>query len=758
MNYKIVALLIFVATSKIVLAQSTFKVTNQKTGEVIEGVAAQVSTPSGKTKIFISNKNGLINISTNLPYHIVLSHINYHDYSQEIKKSTSLTFALIPKKIILDDIVITGQYEPQSARNSVYTVRTINAETIANMGAIQLNDVLSRQLNIRIGVDNAIGNSTMSLQGIQGRNVKILIDGVPLINRNGNGNDADLGQINMSNIERIEIVEGPMVVSYGANAMAGVVNLITKKTEKNSFRVGVDLQGETIDNTYGLNNGISNFNITSGISLPKSFLLSVNGGVTRFAGFKGDKEGRELQWNPKDQHFYDASLIYKKDNFNISYKFEDFKERIDDLGITEQEQHHATGAIRYFGVDREYKSTRIIHQVQSDVTLSDFNRANLVLSYSDFIRSKRTFKNYLDNAEEQDFTAANSSDTTSYHVFLARGTFQNTNPNKLINYQAGFEINLESTSGGRIKNNEIQSMQDYAVFASVELKAFEKLKIRPGVRLFHNSTFNSNLVPSLNLKYLANKQLSFGAAYGRGYRAPNLRELYFEFIDSNHNIIGNENLTPEFSHHISANATHKWSKKTIGLKSNINFFYNDITDLIGFAFDPDDPTFATFVNIDNLKTVGVNVNETFMWGHLTLALGVGVIGRMEQPNEIEIPQDFLFSPETSIDLSYLEKFSKINFSLFYKYNGAASQYQMNADGDLLIATIDGFSLLDFTLNRELFKHTSLTLGAKNIFDIRNVNNTSTTSGGAHAGPAGATVIGFGRTYFLKLSFNLNTIN
>lgn len=752
---KIAFTLVFLTFSSILSAQNVIKITNQKTGQLIEGVMAQVVYPSGETEVFISNKSGVINIATNPPYLVKLSHLSYHDFSQQVEDNTNLFFELSPKSIVLDDIVVTGQYQPQSANNSVYSVKTISETSIKNQGAVQLTDVLSRQLNIRVLPDLAIGSSSMSLQGIPGKNVKILVDGVPLVNRNGNGNDTDLSQINMANVERIEIVEGPMAVNYGANALAGVVNIITKKPEEHALKLGVELQGESIDNAYSLNNGNTNFNITSGFSLPKSLLLSVNGGVNRFAGYKGAETGRKFEWNPKDQFFYDASLAYKNEQLSINYKFDSFNEKIDDLDSTKYETHQATGATRPFGIDKEYKSNRIGHQLQSDFVISESNHLNLVISYANFLRKKRTFKNYLDNSEEIDFTSTGSTDTTQYNAFVARGTFQNTNPNKVYNFQTGFDINLETTSGGRIKNKEVQSMNDYAVFASIELKPFEKLKVRPGVRWSYNSSFNSSLTPSLNAKYLVNKHLSFGAAYGRGYRAPNLRELYFEFIDSNHNIIGNENLTPEYSNHFDFNATHKWNKSTIGLKSNLSAFYNDITDLIGLGYDADDPTYATFFNLGNLKTLGGNLNETFMWGHLTIGLGVGIIGKKEQDDETTIPAKFFFSPETSIDLSYIERTSQINISLFYKYNGATSRYYLNSDQELLIGTLASYSLLDLTLNRKLFKNTAITVGAKNLLDVKTLNNSTATTGGVHSG--GSTInIGYGRSYFVKLSFNLNT--
>src|ERR1043165_1344266 len=70
------------------------------------------------------------------------------------------------------------------------------------------------------------------MQGLTGENIKILVDGVPVIGRQ-NGN-IDLSQIDMSNVERIEIAEGPLSINYGSNALGGVINIITRKngTEK----------------------------------------------------------------------------------------------------------------------------------------------------------------------------------------------------------------------------------------------------------------------------------------------------------------------------------------------------------------------------------------------------------------------------------------------------------------------------------------------------------------------------------------------
>lgn len=125
--------------------------------------------------------------------------------------------------------MVTGQYGANTADQSVYKVRVIDESRIKAQGAVNLRDVLTNDLNIRLSNDPVLGSS-LTMMGVGGENIKILIDGVPMVGRT-NGN-IDLSQINLNNVERIEVVEGPLSVSYGTNALGGAINLITKKTKK----------------------------------------------------------------------------------------------------------------------------------------------------------------------------------------------------------------------------------------------------------------------------------------------------------------------------------------------------------------------------------------------------------------------------------------------------------------------------------------------------------------------------------------------
>src|SRR5687768_12906190 len=158
----------------------------------------------------------------------------------------------------LGEVVVTGQYKPQSAKNSVYQVRTITKERIQKQGATKLQDALNNELNIRFSQDLATGGSDITMMGLKGQNVKILIDGLPMVGRQGTSNEIDINQIDINSIERVEIVEGPMSVVYGADALAGVINIITKKASSSKLLVTARLHEETIGDEYGIGQGIHN--------------------------------------------------------------------------------------------------------------------------------------------------------------------------------------------------------------------------------------------------------------------------------------------------------------------------------------------------------------------------------------------------------------------------------------------------------------------------------------------------------------------
>jgi outer membrane receptor for ferrienterochelin and colicins len=207
---------------------------------VPQAVVRCVSLRSSSEKVITADNEGKVVISVlakeELPWAISISFSGHETLTDTLYDLSSRSYFL--KTVYeLGEVVVTAQYRPTNVENSVFKMRVITAQKIQAMGAQNLRDVLANELNIRISQDNILG-SGINMQGISGQNVKILVDGVPVVGRlNGN---IDVSQLVMDNVERIEVIEGPLSVVYGTDALAGTINIITKKSQlrKFSFNAG----------------------------------------------------------------------------------------------------------------------------------------------------------------------------------------------------------------------------------------------------------------------------------------------------------------------------------------------------------------------------------------------------------------------------------------------------------------------------------------------------------------------------------------
>tara|TARA_R110001592_G_scaffold344230_1_gene635331 strand:+ start:1478 stop:3751 length:2274 start_codon:yes stop_codon:yes gene_type:complete len=732
-------------------------VTDQNTGTPIEGVAFMFQPINGGySGHVISDNQGHVNLkAVDFPIVIKTQHVGYEPFSDTLKISKDYLIRLVSKNVQLDDFIVTGQFNPQSAEQSVFTVKVIDQEEIKARGAVNLSEALSSTLNIRSSQDLAIGSSGISMQGISGQNVKILLDGIPLVNRNGNGNAADLSQINLNNIERIEIVEGPMAVNYGANALAGVINLISYKDAENTTEISVGLQEETVGSEFGTGEGKHIQSIDVKQQIANQWFGQIGVLHNDFKGFQGNQIGRPKEWNPKEQYQANALIRFRPKNHSIYYRLDFLDETINDLGKSNN-NYLPSGENQPFAIDEKYLTQRAIHHIQAEGKLPFLNRYNAFASYSDFERVKSKLSKNLVTGEERLTTADGDQDVSTYKVWEFGGTGYFAFSDKL-DLQTGYNLSFEKVGGGRIQEGE-QEINDIAIYGSLEWKVVDNILVRPGLRLATNSTFGTQLIPSVQIKKSFEGNADLRLSYGRGYRAPSVRELYFEFVDSNHRIYGNENLNPEFSHHFSSNFTKSYEVGNAKSEAGINLFYNTIDDQIGIAQSAADATATTYVNIDKYRTLGLGVNQKMEWTKLSTSIGISYVGRYnrlddDQQGDLD---EFFYTPELNGNVRYDWTTIGTKINVFYKYTGALRNYIFSentaGEQEVTIGEVEGYHWLDLTLSKTFFTHFDMVLGARNLLDIQRINNSG-VSGGTHSGGASVPV-SYGRSYFIKLNYNL----
>jgi len=650
----------------------------------------------------------------------------------------------------LSEAIVTGQYKPQSIKNSVYQVRVIGRQRIELSGASNIQQVLNSQLGFRFSNDNTLGVSDITLMGMSGRNVKILLDGIPLVDR-GDTRES-LNQVDINSIDRIEIVEGPMSVIYGSDALAGVINIITKKNALKKFRVTARAQEETVGDEYYPFSYKGNHLQHAGIQFQQNaWNFSVAGTHNDFDGFGGDEWGRAKTWRPKEQWFGNGKIGYKKDGLDIYFRSDALNEEISDRG--------AINTSNYKAIDKYYTTHRYMQQLQGNYRINNDWLISGLAAYTDYSRKTKTLRHDFENNTEQLTTGEGEQDLSRFKSFVMRGMVS-WQVNAKMTVQPGVDVNYEKASGDRISGQP--AITDLALFITSEIKPVSWINIRPGLRFIHNSVYDAPpVIPSLNTKFNLSKAVDLRVSYAYGFRSPALRELYFFFHDANHDINGNPNLKAEHSN--SFNASLSWMPAVNAVKTNITVggFYNDFRNQVDLAQGTDNAgnLVYSYFNINRSKTVGVSVEDKMSWKKLDATIGftyTGYSSTIYDDNNFikEDDKDFLWTPEVNAGFVYALSKLKTRIAFFYKYTGKKSAFNLgtNSSGQdvVYISEAAAYHLADLTIDRSICKHINLNAGVKNIFDVTNIRNTAASSAHNSGGPQ---PISYGRSYFLGLTIS-----
>lgn len=656
----------------------------------------------------------------------------------------------------LTEVVVTGQYEPQSLRKSVYQVRTLQSEVIRMRAATKVQDVLNTELGIRFSQDPALGASDVSLMGMSGQNVKILLDGVPLVDRGATRES--LNQIDVNTIERIEIVEGPMAVIYGSDALAGVINIITRKglESDNHLKVEATVQEESAGDEYDsfAGNGRHHENVQVAW---QGGHWNATGSFTRnhFGGWRESRVTNPTlrEWHPKNQWLATASAGYRSDDFQVWYRINYLDENI--LSKENQYEDPLSGA--QMAIDREFITHRFTHQAQAEWRLNDRWSFSGAASYQPYRRRTQTTTLNLETGDRRLYlNEEGAQDESRFDTKTLRTTALHKLTDKAA-IQAGLDINLNQGMGDRIDGK--RSIHDYATFVSAELQPQERISIRPGLRFTYNSVYDAPpVIPSLNSRFKISDAVDLRLSYAYGFRAPSLLELYFSYHDANHDIDGNRNLKAEHSNSFAGSVMWEIRKTpAVRMVSTTGVFCNFFENMITLGNNnPDAPAHYTYLNIHRNRTAGVTLDNSFNWKNVQLSAGLSYIGvyNLFSEDDKSLPS-LMWTPEFNSTITWYIDRLGASFSLFYKYNGKRSRYvETTVDNESVISLgrTSAYHWSDITATRKFGSTLLLSLGVRNLFDITDVNNT-VGSGSAHSSASSITV-GYGRSYFILLNFKL----
>lgn len=725
----------------------------------IAGATIHAGNAQHQTVVLLSKADGTFSVPF-YPAVVTIQATGYLQVTDTITGPQTKIFLLYPTHKRLEDVVVTGQNQPVTVSQSLYNVKVLSAQRIQDRGAVNMMDLLASEMNIRVISDNILG-SNIIMQGITGQNVKILVDGVPMIS--GEANEFDLQQLNLNQVERVEVIEGPLSVQYGTNALAGTINMITRQLSKAG-----KLQGGT--NQYFESVGQYNGDVWLGKNI-KGWNLMGSGGYTWFNGYTSaaykttvntpDGNVRGKNWSPKQQLTGSIKLYRRFGSINAGVTYSRFYEDNKAPGNADPGTSYLTAS------DNRFLTTRNNVTLFANGRLPHHGYIDIVNSYAGYYRNSEQYIVNLQNASQKKTSEA----MTSFSSWVFRAAYSCADIGKhQFNYQAGYDINLNNSTGDRV-SADAGRIDDIGVFTRLGLKLFNRLDLQGGLRYAWNNRYDARevnflgtrlpLISSVNMRWQLNTEWSIRGSYARGFRAPSQRELFWDFRDANHYIIGNPSLRPELAHNfiVQAQWLHQAAHGTWMVQQIA--FLNRISDKIELV-EPDRSTLPvqyqtinvarTYSNIPDFETMGFNLNlsytQTDKW---QLKPSFGLLWRSGSNS---LHRKFN-SAEAGLYAMYQWRQPGIRFTTFYKYNGPMAQFSIQ-NGQLADRTLGAYSLLDVSAGKQFFaRRLMITIGGKNLLNVTDVEQTGNGKDGLmlRSGFKPALPVAWGRTAFIKAAYS-----
>ncbi|HQJ74169.1 MAG TPA: TonB-dependent receptor [Bacteroidota bacterium] len=545
------------------------KVIDSKTGEALVGANVLIKNSKIGT---ITDKNGNFTINNiNLSkFTIVASYISYLEDSVKVdmeQLKSNYILKLKPSFLKMNEIVTTSTRTSNYLKNAPVSTYVINSEELESIGATDVSKALEWIGGLSINQSQYV--TDLEVQGLSGKQVLVLIDGIKLI---GKFNEKfDLSQIPSSGIERIEIVKGASSAIYGSEAMGGVVNIITKSPK--------DIFSFSVKSDYG-SYGRWNSNLNAYLPF-NSWKSNINLTYRRFDGYDMDKS---TIWEDGSQYDkYDALIKVEGPLFNfakLELSANLFKE---DLSIIRNEIFKD-----YTYNKRNNFSIRVSKEI-NDISKINFNTE--YSNYSHVMDEKVLSSGYMITGQE--------TKNSLYRNELLYNTILNSH--QLL---FGYNYEHEKNSSDRISGGE-KSTDLHSLFGQDEYKFNDVISFVLGLRYDNHSNYGGQLSPKFAFLHSPFPNLRVRLNYGSGFRAPSFKELFMDYYNEGvgYRVFGNPNLKPELSNSYSFNIEY-WSNDDWQLKTTL--FYNSVKDMIEYSFVEYKDHITTYKaqNVQKVKTWG----------------------------------------------------------------------------------------------------------------------------------------------------------
>ncbi|QCX53081.1 TonB-dependent siderophore receptor [Elizabethkingia sp. JS20170427COW] len=634
----------------------------------------------------------------------------------------------------IEEVVVSGNTFEQKAKEVPIPIKVIDKKQIAQSGSMRLSDILAEQTGLVLIENHGVG---VQMQGMSSEYTLILLNGEPLMGRTAG--TLDLSRISVNNIKRIEIIKGSSSSLYGSDALAGVINIITEDPNSNSGELKVRYGTNTTIDVGGYANWVKN-------------KFSANVSADRYSS-EGYALGDDLYnktVSPFENYTYSARLRYKPNtHWDFSIYSRLYTENLYNQTIYEDQKVNGKT------ISKDFNLSPQIAWTPNDKLTSSLRF--YMTSYKNDSHLK-----FLDTQEVFDDTFYKER-----YYKVENFTEYKWKPNLKFTLGAG-GIYQEIEAN---RYNDKKTAHQFYGLAQVAYNPYSIWKILAGVRYDYNSIYGDQFNPKLATEVAVTPYLDIHASVGRGFKAPDFRQLYLNFSNSlvGYSVLGTQELEVELQKLIdqgqidavlinpstikNLKAESSWAynagltlKPVKGFNVKLNAFRNDIENLIQtvvVARKVNGQSLYSYQNFDRVFTQGIEAEASLKFlRNFRLSAGYQYLEAKEKDkvNEIKAGQIYGYDDRGEVikikakDYFGLPNRSKHTFNakIFYEnIKGWNFNIRGIYRGEYGFADMDGNGIINnksemapgyFTMNAAIGKKFSgryqLTIGAANLFDYK----------------------------------------
>ena len=537
------------------------------------------------------------------------------------------------QQVNLEEVVVTGTGTQHLLKDAPVQTEVISGKALQGYAGKSIEDILGG-LTASFAFNQDDMGSQMQLNGLGNSYILILIDGKRIHGDVGGQNELSL--IDPHNIDKIEIVKGASSALYGSDAIAGVVNIITKKHRdegvllENTTRVGSygDVrQHNGLSLRYGKVSSYTNFQLQHSDGWQNTSVEHTLPTEPPITDSRNKTVNRHTNWQVAERlayrpaqawELYAEGSTYWKRIYRVSGHHPHY-----DVKTWDMEYHNASASMGgkwqrsktdYISLDVDWNRHAYYYYYTATTLVEDYDKSAGTPYYPYFP--------YLPDQKEL------QSDQQRTMATL-KGVFSLPYKNLL---SAGVEYRYDWLNAPtRVKGGKASDWTA-AVYLQDEFNLVPNVNITAGLRFNLNEAFGAKFTPKVSAMWKPAGAWRLRATWSQGFKTPAIRELFYRYVrqmSGTYLYLGNKDLKPQSSNYFSVSGEYSHS----GLNITVTGYYNKVKDMIALVTIPNyqapdeyiiqyDPAKTRqYQNIEDAKTMGVDVHVRYNWREFAFGLG-----------------------------------------------------------------------------------------------------------------------------------------